>query len=209
MMPGQRVALRERLRQAIAESITANYRLEQVIAEPTRSPRDQGRHGRVDHSQPPWNAPVAHLVTEMHARARDLEQTFRRRMNLPERTRGGAQGNTVFALEALSGLSESVDDPIVADAVGWLERWSARALVVLGERDRPSRLPRQPGTPEPRCPYCERLTLRFWSSRGEVRCINPACATEDGRRPAALMEYSSLAQDWVLAWNDGIVGVPA
>lgn len=201
--------IRVRLRAAVTDVITVSSVLEDVIAEPTRRPRDQGKHGRVTHSQPPWNAPIAHLITELHARARDLELTFRHRLNLTERKRGASSANTAFALEALTSLGATVDDLLVADAVRWLEGWVSRARVELGERDRPSRLPRQPGGPEPVCPYCEHLTLRFWATRGEVRCINPACANEDGRRPAALMEWSSVAADWVLAWNDGIVGIPA
>jgi hypothetical protein len=122
--------------------------------------------------------------------------------------RGGSNENTAWALKQIEHLAEAVEDPIVAELVSWLERWAARSLVALGEKDQARRLPQNPGEADPPCPYCENHTLRFWASRGEVRCVNPSCVDEDGRKPVAQMEYSVVAGDWVLAWKDGLTGLP-
>lgn len=201
--------LRVRLRELVAEATTVNTQLEQVIALSTPMRSDGRKRGRIDHSQPPWNAPVAHLITDLHAEARDMEATLRRGLAIPDKRRGPSSANTAAALEAVANLAESSRQPLVAECVSYLHRWVGRAQVVLGERDQPQRLPRSPGLPEPRCPYCERMTLRHLASRGEVRCINPECKTEQGRRPTARMEWSVVAMEWVLAWNDGYVGIPA
>jgi hypothetical protein len=208
-MTARVLTLRDDLRVQVATVLATNRRLEVVITAPTRRPSAGVKHGRVDHSQPPWNSPVAYLITDLHARSRELETGFRVAAGVPVRLRGGSEGNTEEALTELAALAAAVPDPDVARALGWLESWVARALVALGVRDQPRRLPRQPQEPEPRCPYCLNHTLRFWASRGEVRCVNPDCRDDAGQRPAAAMEYSNVTQDWVLAWRDGGVGVAA
>jgi hypothetical protein len=200
--------VRERLRAAAADAVSLNQRLERVVATPTSRLGGRGRSGRIDHSQPPWNAPIAHLVLELHALARYLENDLRDLAGMSWLARGGDDANTVFALEALVNLAEVVEDGWLLEPARQLGGWCARSLVVLGDRDLPQHLPRDVGQPEPRCPYCDNLTLRFWASRGEVRCVNPACLDGDRRRPVARMEYSVVSRDWVLAWRDGSVGLP-
>lgn len=200
--------VRERLRAAATSAVDLTSRLEAVIAVPVSRLGGRGRTGRIDHSQPPWNAPVAHLVLELHALARYLENDLRDLAGMSWLTRGGDDANTVFALEALVNLAEAVEEGWLLEPTRQLDGWCARSLVVLGDRDLPQRLPRNVGQPEARCPYCICLTLRFWSSRGEVRCVNPACRDGDDRRPVARMEYSVVSRDWVLAWRDGSVGLP-
>lgn len=203
------VDLRTRLRALVAEATTVGYQLEQVIATTTPVLGGGIKRGRIDHSQPPWNAPVAHLILDLHAEAREMEERLRRHLGIPDKPRGVSTENTRFALESVANLAEVSSDAYVGDCLAYLDRWIGHARIVLGERDQPQRLPRQPGLPEPRCPYCERMTLRHLASRGEVRCINPECRTEEGRRPSALMTWSNVAMEWVLAWNDGFVGIPA
>jgi len=201
--------VRERLRAAVTSAVDLNGRLETVIATATSRLGGRGHPGRIDHSQPPWNAPVAHLVLELHALARYLENDLRDLVGMRWIARGGDDANTVFALEAIVNLAEAVtQDRWLLKPTHDLDGWCSRSLVVLGERDVPQRLPRNVGQPEARCPYCGCHTLRFWSSRGEVRCVNPACRDDDDRRPAARMDYSIVAQSWVLAWRDGTVGLP-
>lgn len=204
-----KAAVREQLRDATGTAIDLNHRLEEVIAVPVSKLERSGKRGRIDHSQPPWNAPVAHLLTEMHRLSRFLEDEFRLHLHMAWQPRGGSDENTIFALNAVVSLAEAVEESsYLIFATQSLGSWNSRSLVILGDRDLPQRLPRNVGQSEPRCPYCTRLTLRFWSSRGEVRCINPECLDETQRRPVARMEYSIIARDWVLAWRDGSVGVP-
>jgi hypothetical protein len=200
--------VRERLRDATGTAIDLNGQLEEIIAVPVSVVRSNGKRGRIDHSQPPWNAQVAHLVMEMHALSRFLEDGLRIHLNMSWQPRGGDDANTRFALLAIVNLGEASEDSYVFEAMREIEHWNSRALVALGKRDLPQRLPRNVGESEPRCPYCGYGTLRFWSSRAEVRCINPECRDETNRRPVARMEYSIIARDWVLAWGDGSVGVP-
>jgi len=209
MVTRDAVTLREDLKQVVQAVLVVNQRLEAVVATPVRRVRDEAKRGRVDHSQPPWNAAVAHLITDLHARSRELERELRDRASLSLLHRGGGSSNTRAALEAALSVAEAVPDADVAAALRWLVGWTRRAQVALGVRDQPRRLPRRPHEVEPRCPYCLNHTLRFWATRGEVRCVNPCCVDEAGRRPAALMEYSCVAMDWVLAWRDGSVGVAA
>lgn len=207
MTAAQRPVVREQLRDVTGTAIGLGERLEEIVAVPVSTLGRSGKRGRIDHSQPPWNAPVAHLILEMHSLARYLEDGFRIHLKMRWQPRGGTDENTRFALLAILNLSEAAEDSYVFEAVRTLDNWNSRALIVLGERDMPQRLPRNVGESEPRCPYCQHLTLRFWSSRAVVRCVNPECFHE-GRRPTARIEYSIVARDWVLAWNDGSVGMP-
>lgn len=203
-----RSTVRERLSAAVTGAVDLTHRLELIIATPTSQLVGRGRAGRIDHSQPPWNAPVAHLILELHALARYLESDLRSLAGMGWLARGGDDANTVFALRALLNLSEAVQEGHLFEPAHQLNGWCSRALVVLGERDLPQRLPRNVGQAEARCPYCGHHTLRFWSSRGEVRCVNPSCLDGDDRRPVARMDYSPVIQGWVLAWRDGTVGLP-
>jgi hypothetical protein len=200
--------LRDQLKEAVTRAVQLSWELESLVAEKSSSP-DGGFHGKLSHSQPPWNAAYAHLITDLHALARDMERSFRVRAGQPVRGRGGSDANTIRALGAVIALAEAVDDTHVAKAVSQLERWSQRTREAMGEADRPRRLPREPNGSEPRCPWCERTTLRWWGLYGKVRCLNYACRDGDGNRPVAAMEYSEVASDWVLVWADGSVGAPS
>lgn len=182
-------------------------RLSELIAHPASRVNSESKHGKVDHSQPPWNAAVAHLILDLHAESRTMEADLRWLLDMPFMLRGGKDNNTYLALNAVLNLAEAAEDIDVAQCVKWLNSWCSRAAITLGDKEFPQHLPRDVGQSEPRCPYCEHLTLRFWSIRGEVRCINPECLDESQRRPVARMEYSIIAQEWVLAWKDGSVGV--
>jgi hypothetical protein len=212
MGPGQGLELRPQLEQLVGQALALSRWLEITVAPQGRQVgRDAASgYGRGTGSRPPWLAGPAHLLTELHTGVRAAEQALQHRLGItPIYARGGSSLNTVYALGALNDLAVSAADADVARLIGWLAGWTNRAWVLLGERDEPHRLPRSPGGPEPRCPYCEKLTLRFWPGRGLVRCVNPTCQTDDGKRPAATMVYSNVAMDWVLAWNDGVVGIPA
>lgn len=166
-------------------------------------------HGKIDFSQPPWHSPVAMVFLDMHALSRKIERGLRYELGLPLRYRGCSDVNTRKALEASINLCEKADDFAVRVNTKEIERWSRRAAIALGVTEIPKRLPRSPGNPEPKCPFCKLRTLRSKWLDGEIYCINPACKDENGNKPRARMEFSNYVGDWVLVWQDGIAGVPA
>jgi hypothetical protein len=199
-------ALRDELRDSIQHAVKLDRILAPLISVRPRQP-SSSFHGRVDHSQPPWHAPVAHAHTDLHSLSRKLERELRQDLGLPQRARGGSDGNTVRALNAIGRLCEKADDFTVRMYIRELERWSGKASVALGIREFPRRLPRNPGQPEMPCPWCGNRTLRMHplnqDGKGEVRCVNPGCRDEAGRRPAASLEY--FGGEWGLRWQDGVI----
>lgn len=201
-------AIRSRLKESAGKAVTVNSDLELVVGvKPVQG--SSGFHGKVDHSQPPWHAPVAHAVMDLHALAREMEAWLRLSQGLPKRPRGGSSGNTVAALNAVVRLSEKAADGTVRLHTRDLESWIRRARVALGETEMPKRLPRAPGAGEASCPFCRCHTLRMVPLSGEVFCISPVCPGDDeGRKSRAQLEFSRHAGDWVLVWQDGVPGVP-
>jgi hypothetical protein len=203
------ISLRDRLREQAAEAAGLARRLELVIAVRSRT-ASSGSRGKVDHSQPPWNAAVANAILDLHAEVRLLEQGLRAELGLPARTRGGSQAGTITAITALCRLSEGVPDASAWHVLRALSSWCRRAQIALQEKEVPRGIPRAPGAPEPRCPFCASCSLRAFPLRGEITCISPACPGDDqGRRARAQLEFSPVARDWVLVWQDGVAGVPA
>lgn len=199
------VALRKTLRDVVKETLDFDERLEEIIAIKSKG-SSEVFHGKVDHSQPPWNAPAAGLILELHAWARATELSWRACAGLPARPRGGSASNTRKALEMLTELSEPLDDGLVHEGRGWLSGWCKRASTVLGETESAKRLPRVHGEREAKCPWCKRETLRQMALAGVVFCIDPKCVDEEGRSPRAQLEY--FRGEMVLRWQDGIIGAP-
>ena len=168
-------------------------------------------HGKVDFSQPPWHAPVANAITDLHALSREMEAWLRLSQGLPRRVRGGSSENTRRALENVVRLSEAAQDGTVRSHTRELNGWGRRASVALGETEMPKKLPRQPGEPERICPFCEKHTLRMLplqlNPSGEhLKCFNKECTDDDGNRPFARLEF--FHGEWVLRWQDGVIGMP-
>jgi len=155
-------------------------------------------------STPPWQSQAANLVMDLHAEARRMERLLVVTVvgTQGSEPRGGSSENTKNALDALTVLTEITDDTDVWDILRSLERWIMRAEVVLGYREPVRRLPRQPGEGEPRCPWCQYLTLRCLPASGRVSCVNPECRDDEGRKPRAVLSVS-LSGVSVLTWQDG------
>ena len=200
------VALRTRLKDSVSHALILNERLERVIAVKTRG-NSSGFHGKIDFSQPPWNAAVASAIMDLHAQSRDMEACLRISLQLPKRPRGGSGNNTRIALENVLRLSEGATDGSVKDNTRSLDSWSRRASVALNEREVPRRLPRIEGQKEPSCPWCKNHTLRMLPLYGTIRCMNPECRDEQDRKPIAKLEY--FEAEFVLRWQDDIIGLPA
>ena len=206
------VILEPSCRQRLREAVTAaagDYRHIGIAisSQPSQLP-SWGSSGKPG-SKPPWFASAAYLFLELHHDVRLEERRFRIHLSLPIRERGGSDANTFKALSMITSLAEAAGTEPAASAASWLERWHARAARVLGEASPVLHLPRQPGERERPCPFCHCLTLRFWSLEGRVRCINPTCRDDEGRRPAAVIEYSGFTGNLELRWQDQICGLPA
>lgn len=198
------MALRADLRDTVAHALGLNESLEAIIAIKSRQP--SGFHGKVDHSQPPWNACAANIILDLHSWARESEALMRIRLNLPLRTRGGSSGNTRKALEGITALSQGCDDSVVRDSKRWLDGWCRKARIALGHEEAARRLPRISGERSPQCPWCDKDTLRQLALDGVIKCVDPSCTDSEGRRPVARLEM--FHGEWTLRWQDGILGSP-
>ncbi len=204
------IAIRSRLAESVTLALELSERLESLIAVKTRHPSGSF-HGKVDHSQPPWNASVAYAITGLHSLARKMEREIRVEVDLDPRARGGSDANTREALKAVIAQCERADDFIVRLYTRELDKWWRHAKIALDEIEIPKRLPRSPGKPEPSCPWCKNHTLRVKILENEIYCVDPSCPGKaDGKRPRAFMDYSAVVGDWVVRWDDGVImGVAA
>lgn len=201
------VALRSRLRDTIILTADLNSKLEAIVAIKAKAPSGVF-HGKIDHSQFPGNIAAINTILDLHALAREIEEWLRVALKLPQKHRGGSSANTGKALAAVVRLAEGAGDHAVKEHTRALDKWCTRALIVLGTVEAPRKIPRQPGQPDPKCPFCHAATLRSWPMEGVIRCIDPTCRDEEGRKASARMEYSAHVGDFVLVWMDGIAGVP-
>lgn len=201
------VALRTRLKDSVNDAVSLNGKLIPLVHIKPRTPAGIF-HGKVDFSQPPWHSPVAMAVLDLHALSRKIEREMRYELGLPVRYRGSSDANTAKALEATVNLAEKADDYLVRLGTREIEKWSRRASIALGITEVPKRLPRAIGQTEPKCPFCHLRTLRSKALERQIKCVNPKCADDDGRKPVGTMEFSELVGDWVIVWMDGVVGVP-
>lgn len=199
------VAIRSDLRETVKVAAALNECLESVIGVKARG-SSEVFHGKVDHSQPPWSAPPANMILELHSWVRETEALWRYRMKFPPRFRGGSDKNTYVCLKTLTGLAEGIDDSLVSTADRWLNGWCKRAKATLGVTESAKRLPRVPGEGVALCPWCKHDTLREMALAGVIFCIDPGCADEENRRPKAYLEY--FQGEMVLRWQDGIIGAP-
>src|SRR5579871_4583430 len=133
------IALRSQLRESVQQAILLSERLELLIAVRSRQPSERF-HGKIDHSQPPWNAQVANVILDLHSRAREMEAWPRLSQGLPARPRGGSSGNTRKALENIVRLAEAAQDLTVRSHIRELEKWIRNARVALDETEMPKRL---------------------------------------------------------------------
>ena len=201
------VALRSKLKDSVNHALTLNERLELVIAVKSSNP-GSGFHGKIDFSQPPWCASVAHAIMDLHAQSRDAEACLRIALRLPKRQRGGSSHNTRVALENVVRLSTAASDDSVKGNTRWLDGWNRKASIALNETETPRRLPRVEGKPEPPCPFCKNRTLRMLPLKGMIKCINPECKDDKDRSPKAELKYSEFTKDLQLTWQDNVVGLP-
>ena len=126
-----------------------------------------GFHGKIDFSQPPWCASVAHAIMDLHAQSRDAEACLRIALRLPKRQRAGSSHNTRVALESVVRLSTARGDDSVKGNAPVARRVEQESQHRPGMRPRPPEgSPGVEGVPEPPCPFCKNRTLRMLPSKG-------------------------------------------
>jgi hypothetical protein len=199
---------RERLSAAVDAARQSFWRLEVLIATPSAEAGNVGSR-QAPHSKPPWNTAAAVLIFDFTREVRAAELRLRLALQLPIRERGGSDKNTMIALGMLKPLAEAAGDDRAMSEAGWLEKWDAGARRALGEASQLTRLPRQPGEKERPCPFCSCFTLRYLPLHGVVKCVNPGCRDEEGRRPTAKIEWSVFTESLELCWQDNVLGLPA
>lgn len=181
--------------------------LEELITEPPGRSMPDLRHATHVGSSPSWHQQAAFAVLDIGQLARLTENMLQRCVGLPERHRGSSTHNTILALQALSGLSVAATDHAALDVCGMVQRWIGRARIIVGDVEPLRRLPRTVGEEEPRCPQCHFMTLRQQPYAGLLRCINPACRDQAGRRVVGRVEFGRLSAEPILVWDSGDVGL--
>lgn len=176
-----------------------------LITEQASNPDTKHITKRLTGSSPPWHAEAAHVLTEIHQGARDLENDIRYSITGRTMTRGGSDANTRKALHAITQLTPAVPEHITRHAAGQIAGWvrAAQRIRDIDQTERWVPLPRMPGMRPPPCPYCRTYGLRMNRMAGEVRCVNRECVDDEGRRPVARMEHGRLTGDAYLAFADG------
>lgn len=208
-MPPSAPSLHSRITDACADLAGLLARLEQEISYKRREGFTAGGSPSKGGHRPlaAWNTPVAMLIFVIHAGVRELDADLTYAVAHTTRPRGGAHSVTLILLERLPSLAAGADQHIAHRTARQLESWSGQARLVLGETERLSRLPRQPGEPEPRCPNCEKMTLRYRAFTGIIACINPECRNGDGNRTSGLLEIGALSGEPQIAWSDRTTGL--
>lgn len=177
--------------------------LPEQVADATRG---SGQHHKVTGSPAPWHPEAGPVLLTIHAGVRELEADLR--YHVTGRTgaaRGGSDGNTAAALDAIVRLVHGVPDDAAHDAArrlgGWIE--AARRIRDVGESERwiPVHVPK--GQLPPSCPYCKTFSIRVAQESGRVACANPKCEDEKGKRPRAHIEKNRLDGSAVMVWADG------
>lgn len=195
------------LRAAVVSVKHAYSTLEELVVHPVSRGAQLVRPSTLVRAWPAWNTQAAYLVFDLHRLTRDHEDRLRRLVSGSVMPRGSSDRNTFLSLDTLPDLAFAAGDDEVHETLTALSGWLRRARETLGEVEPLARLPRQPGASEPRCPWCQRMTLRHQPHAGIVRCVNPACRDTDGNRPLGRVELGRLSCEPLLVWGTGEVGL--
>ena len=140
-------------------------------------------------SKPPWNSAVAYVLTDIHAAVRELEQDFRYQVTGTVMMRGGSDGNTIAAINAVGKLAAALDHAMADHAARLLNRY-VTAVMQLPAVDLEERCRQVPAP----CPRCQRRMLRVYERSGRVACLG--CATRGQMMPGTV-------SDGYIEWQDG------
>jgi|SRR5579859_286170 len=209
--------LRCLLQQEAASAWGLHWMLRGMVPHPEeRGYREDAGGGSIGGSRPPWNAQVANQVMEFHRLVRDLEMHMTDELRKVARypgvmrqtvvvrsLRGGSDENTRLALKHVVELGFSpIGDLTVRHAIKEVTGWTGRARLTLDPSNGVKRVPREPGRPEPRCPWCGYQTLRWLPVRAIITCVNPVCSDATGNRPMGQLGFDDVTLEPYLNWRD-------
>ena len=171
-------------------------RLEELLAEPSSTQNAAaGMSPRPADTPEPWDAPVGRALMDSHEGVRRLEAVLKYMVaGHPGARRGGSEGNTIAALDAIPRLAAGLPEDAGASSVRYLERLinGARAVQAIDEAERWRPVPSRP------CPYCRCYFLRVLEDArgqpaGRVGCFGHLPSGEPCR--AAWASLAEIAQD--------------
>lgn len=197
-------SIRARLQDSTLHAWRLYCALELLIPyrEATRNEQIRVKRQRLVASTIPWHNTAAGLTLELHTEVRRLEVHLKEQISGSlSRRRGGSANNTLCALQAISVLTDAVDDQNALSVLLVIDRWIHRAAAVLNPEKGLHRVPRAPGEGELRCPYCAFQTMRWHPATGIVVCINPECTTGDGVRPRWMAQFRTQGEELQLFWE--------
>jgi len=139
----------------------------------------------------PGNTAVFYVLTDIHAAVRELEQDFRYQVTGTVTVRGGSDGNTVAAINAVCNLAAALDHAMADHAARILNRY-VTAVMQLPAVDLEERCRQVPAP----CPRCQRRMLRVYERSGRVACLG--CATRGRMMPGTV-------SDGYIEWEDGTI----
>lgn len=205
-------SLYERLSDAVTELAGLLAELELILPHKPRQAGKpsgaSGRTGKPGATMTSWHPLAASVILDVHYGARELEQNLKYATAGVLRTRGGSTQNTTAALMALPSLAAAGGDWPLKDTTRTVERWCWRARVALGELEPWAHVPRQPGQPSAKCPFCGcRSTLRMKAWSGLLRCVNPGCLDAEGQRPVGRVEFGPVHGEPIVVWGDQTMGL--
>jgi len=172
-----------------------------LLAEPDAGDTTAGG-GPATASRPPWNSEVAAALYDAHEGVRRLEASLRLAVTgRAGRRRGGSDGNTLAALDAIGSLGEAVGTGAASVAARLLGRWTT-AWEQLPAVD----LTETPRKVTARCPYCDFPMMRVFPRSGRVTCLRFGnCEDSDGNHPVGHLRASRLDGSACVEWADGLV----
>jgi len=150
----------------------------------------------------PWHGSAAGLIGDFYAEVRRLEINMASLISgVRPKRRGGSDGNTLMAVRTIVNYSHSVDDQAVLGVIGFFDSWIRKAQAVFNPDMGLHRIPREPGSEELRCPWCEYQTMRWQPGTGIIVCINPECRNDTGVRPRWQADYQVVGDELQFTWQ--------
>ena len=170
-----------------------------LIAEPdTDATTVHGKPG----TRMPGNIAVFYAVMDVHAGVRHLEAGLHAEVTgRPRRPRGGSDGNTLAAIQAIGDLATNAS----RDSIRHTERLLIRMVTAIRQLPAVDLDERWQKIAGAECLHCGVTMLRLAPRSGRVTCLRyGACYDHDGGHPVGFVQHGMDGQPLV-AWQDGCI----